>query len=76
MAKDFQISSEQRDYLRMALTGSLYNERSFDGYRTVLAMERRGWLRRSPHYRRLYELTDLGRTVARQLGITAEGGAT
>lgn len=71
MARDFQITQKQRDYLRMALDSTLYTG-DFSEIDVIRSMVKRGWLRKSPRYTHLYEITELGRMVARQLGITAK----
>lgn len=75
MAKDFSITSEQRHYLWLALQEPLYTGPG-SGYRLRGAvcngMVKRGWLREKYVYGYQgthYEITELGRTVARQLGI-------
>lgn len=73
MAKEFSITSKQCFYLQEALyeplgtgTAGYFDENTCKG------MVKRGWLKNNGEYWRfgsVYEITDLGRTVARQLGI-------
>lgn len=78
-SKDFQITSAQRAHLRHALDGALRPAQfTYLSGTVCVSMKKRGWLTSDWHYKEgdRYFITDLGRTVARQLGIVAEGGAT
>ena len=72
--KDFQITSQQCFYLQEALYEPIGTGTAgyFDD-KTCKGMVKRGWLKNNGDYWRfgaVYEITPLGRAVARQLGIT------
>lgn len=68
----FQITEDQRFYLEQALNGAL--DQAVGGYhytyKVYLSMYERRWIERNRENGE-WEITDLGRTVARQLGISA-----
>lgn len=67
----FQITEDQRFYLAKALSEELTTGGSVVTLYVYQSMEKRGWLVHR-HQPSTWEITELGRTVARQLGIVAK----